>query len=455
LDKYSSIYADYICSATYEKLPPQVVVQAKQSILDLVGVSLAGYKLMEFPQLVVNYMAGMGGKAESTIISKKGEKFPAINAAFANGACAHALDMDDGHRMAGGHPGASIIPAAIASAELCHASSKELISGIVVGYEVWIRIGMAINPSNLLRGFHTTGVVGPFGAAAAAANIMHLNKEQTIGAIGLAGLQGAGLLQVMHDDEAAKVKSISTARGAMAGLFAATIAREGARGPVAVLEGEDGFLRAMADKVNPEMLTRGLGQNYEIKNTYTKFYAACRHVHVSIDAAMATCQREGIEPDEICSINIETYPVAINLCSTVHPATPSAARFSLPFCVALALMKGDAGADKYSEENIKDARIQNLASKVKISVSNKWSNLYPGKRGTTVSITDLKGTTRTTEMDLAIGEPETPAGPDDFSRKFYNNATILVSESRAKKMEETILNLENIPLSVLTKYLEG
>jgi len=213
---------------------------------------------MEFPQQVVKYYAGMGGKAEATIIAQKGVKFPAVNAAFANAACAHALDMDDGHRMGGGHPGATIIPAAIACAELCNASSEELINGIVVGYEVWIRVAMAINPSNLMRGFHTTGVVGPFGAAAAAASIMHLNKDQTIGAIGLAGLQGAGLLEVMHDDEAAKVKSISTARAAMAGLFAAVIAKEGARGPVAILEGDDGFLRAMSDKVNLEALTRGL-----------------------------------------------------------------------------------------------------------------------------------------------------------------------------------------------------
>lgn len=451
---YASIYADYIAASNFDKLPPKVVKQAKLSILDTIGVSLAGYQLMDFPKQVVGYISGIGGTPEATIISKKGQKYPALNAAFANGACAHALDMDDGHRLAGGHPGAVVVPTAIACAEMCGAGTKDLINGIVVGYEVVIRIASAVNPSSLMRGFHTTGTTGPFGAAAACASIMHLDKEQTVGALGMAGLQGAGLLEVMHDDEAAKVKSISTARAAMSGLFAAVITREGARGPATVLEGEDGFMRAMTDKVNTEMLTRGLGQTFEILNTYTKFYAACRHVHVSIDAARAICKREKLSPDKIRRIDIETYPVAIKLCSTIHPETPSAARFSLPFCVALALMKGDAGADKFCDENVKDDVIQDLAGRVKYSLGSKWEKLYPSKRGTTVTITDTHGRKFTTEMDLAIGEPETPAGPDDLSEKFHNNAGLFLSKTRVAKLEKTIMDLENSSLEQLTAYMK-
>jgi 2-methylcitrate dehydratase PrpD len=451
----SSIYADYVRSTSYEKLPVEVVSQAKQCILDLIGVSLAGYKLMEFPQLAVNYVARLGGKPEATIIAQKGKKFPAINAAFANGACAHALDMDDGHRFAALHPGAVVIPAAIAGSELCGASTKDLISGVVVGYEVLIRIAMAINPSSLKRGFHTTGTVGPFGAAAAVANIMHLSTNETIGALGLAGLQGAGLLEVQHDSEAAKVKSLHPAKAAMAGLFSAILAREGARGPTAVLEGEDGFLRAMSDEIEPDLLTRDLGQKFEITNAYIKFYAACRHTHVSIDAALATCEREQLDPEKISSISIETYPIALKLCSTVHPATPSQARFSLPFSVALALLKGDAGADKYSVENINDAKIQSLAGKVKLAVGDKWEKLYPSKRGAAVKITDARGRTAFTERELAIGEPESPGSERDFSKKFYTNATLLISKSKAKKLEDAILNLENISLAEFARFLEA
>ena len=167
----SSEFAEFIVGAKYDILPQGVVTQAKRLILDLVGVSMAGYKLMKFPQEVVGYLVKQGGSPEATIIQAKG-KYPAMNAALANGACAHALDMDDGHRIAGLHPGTAVIPAAMAAAELARASAKQLITGIVVGYEIMIRIGMAMFPSCLLRGFHPTGIVGPFGAVAAAANVM-------------------------------------------------------------------------------------------------------------------------------------------------------------------------------------------------------------------------------------------------------------------------------------------
>jgi 2-methylcitrate dehydratase PrpD len=159
----SSIYADFITQTRYGGLPSKVVDQAKQRILDLVGVSLAGYKLMEFPQMIVNYMASLGGLPEATIFQTK-KKFPAIHAAFANGTCAHAIDMDDGHRFAASHPATVIVPAALAAAEMSEASTKELITGVVIGYEIMIRIGNAINPSSLNRGFHTTGITGTFGA---------------------------------------------------------------------------------------------------------------------------------------------------------------------------------------------------------------------------------------------------------------------------------------------------
>ncbi len=224
MKEISSLYADFTVNTHYDNLKPEVIQQAKKLILDLIGVSLAGYQLMEFPSMIVGYMASLEGKPEATIIQTK-KKFPAVNAAFANAACAHALDMDDGHRFAALHPGTVIIPAAIATAELSGASTKELITGVVVGYEIMIRIGMAINPSSLNRGFHSTGIIGSFGAAAAAANIMGLSRKETIGAFGLAGLQASGLLQVNHDVEGAKVKPINPARAATSGLLSCILAQ--------------------------------------------------------------------------------------------------------------------------------------------------------------------------------------------------------------------------------------
>ena len=447
MQEFSSLYADFTVNTHYDNLKPEVIQQARKLILDLIGVSLAGYKLMEFPRMVVDYMGVLGGTPEATIIQTK-KKFPAVNAAFANAACAHALDMDDGHRFAALHPGTVVIPAAIAAAELSGASTRELIAGVVVGYEIMIRIGMAINPSSLNRGFHSTGIIGPFGAAAAAANIMGLSREDTIGAFGLAGLQASGLLQVNHDDEGAKVKPINPARAAMSGLLSSILTKKGARGPLAIFEGEDGFLKAVTDEVKVELMTRRLGQEFEICNVYLKLYAACRHAHAAIDAALEASRTAHIDPQEISKISIQTYPAAIRLAGMTNATTPSAARFSIPFSVALALIKQDAGADKYSEENVRDQRIQALAGKVDLSMSTKWEKLYPEKRGATVSITD-KNRTWSAEVELAKGEPENPASWEEIHGKFYTNATLLISEKDAKVLGDTIMSLEHSSLDEL------
>jgi 2-methylcitrate dehydratase PrpD len=451
METISSIYGDFITRMRFDDLNDEVVQQAKKLILDLIGVSLAGYKSMTFPKMVLDYVLELGGKPEATVIQAK-KKFPAVNAVFANASCAHALDMDDGHRFAALHPGAVVIPTAIAAAELSRSSTKDLITGVVAGYEIMIRIGMAINPSSLNRGFHATGITGTFGAAATAAKIMKLTREETIGALGLAGLQGSGLLEVNHDVEGAKVKPINPARAAMSGLLSCILSQRGAKGPLNIFEGEHGFFKAFTDEVKTDILTQELGKEFEICNTYIKLYAACRHVHACIDAALDVFKKSQVNAEAIKKISIETYPVAIRLAGMTDVTTPSAARFSIPFSVALALIKKDAAADKYCEETIRDESIQRLSKKVELSIGNKWEKFYPDKRGASVSIIDSQNREWFAEVELAKGEPENPASWDDILNKFYTNATLLVSEEYAKNLKNTIMNLENHPLSALIKF---
>ena len=142
MDYLSTRFAEFACGLRFDDLSHEVVLQAKKAILDLVGVALAGYP-MEFPTMVVDYIAGLGGKPEATIIGK-GKKYPAMNAALANGVCAHALDMDDGYRYGGVHPACPTVPAAIAAAELQGSSGKDLIAATVAGFEILLRTSRAI-----------------------------------------------------------------------------------------------------------------------------------------------------------------------------------------------------------------------------------------------------------------------------------------------------------------------
>jgi 2-methylcitrate dehydratase PrpD len=448
----SETYADFIVRTEFGDLGSEVVQQAKKLILDLVGVSLAGYATMEFPKIVVGYFADLGGKPEATIVQTK-KKFPAVNAAFANASCAHAIDMDDGHRFGALHPGAVIIPAALAAAELVGADPKTLLAGIVAGYEIMIRIGAAINPSSLNRGFHITGITGVYGAAAACAKIMDLNREETVGALGMAGLQASGLIQVNHEMEGAKVKPLNPARAASNGLLSCTLAKRGARGPVQIFEGQDGYLKAVSDEVKQDLLTKGLGKEYEILKVYVKLYAACRHAHAPVDAVFEALKSQSIEPEEITRVVVETYSAAVRLAGIREATTPSAARFSIPFSVAIAIGKKDAGADKYCEEVIRDRAIQTLAQKVEMSVSPKWEAAYPRKRGATVTIYTRSGEKWGSEVELAKGEPENPASRDEVYRKFVSNATLILSEKDAKELGQRIMALEESPLDDVLRLL--
>jgi 2-methylcitrate dehydratase PrpD len=448
----SARYADFVAGTGFDRLDPETVQQTKKVILDLIGVSLAGYRAMAFPKMVVDYFLEIGGKEEATVIQGK-KKLPAPHAAFANAACAHALDMDDGHRFAASHPGVVVIPAALAAAELAGASTKALITGIVVGYEIMIRIGRAIVPSSLNRGFHITGITGTFGAAAAAANIMGLTREEAIAALGMAGLQSAGLIQVNHEVEGSMAKPLNPARASSSGLLSCILAEKGAGGPLEIFEGQDGYFKAFSEDVNPETATQDLGREFEISKVYLKLYSACRHAHAPIDAAFDAFRKGNGKVEEIEKIVVETYPAAVRLAGIPHATTPSAGRFSIPFSVALALVKQDAGADTYCEANVKDRTIQDLAARVKLLSSKKWEAVYPRQRGATVTIVNRGGGSVSAEVDLAKGEPENPASWDEINRKFFANATQLLSKEKAAELAERIARLEEIKLEEMVALL--
>lgn len=448
MDYISTEFAKFARNLRFEDLGDEVVLQAKKTILDLIGVALAGYR-MEFPKIVVDYITGLGGKPEATIIQKR-KKYPAINAALANGVCAHALDMDDGHRYAAVHPASPIIPAAIAVAELHGSDGKDLITATVAGYEVVLRVSRAINPSHFSKGFHTTGTVGPFGAAVASGKLMGLSQEELVNAIGIAGLQGAGLLEILHDG--AMVKPIHPGKAAMAGLLGAVFARNGAKGPASIFEGQKGFLGAMADEVDHDILLKGLGKEFEILGTYFKLHASCRHTHPIIDAALEISKKNSLNPKDIKEIEIETYPVAIQFCGHIlHPDTISAAKFSIPFSVAMAISFGDLLMDKFTEENIQDEGIKELASKVKISSGEEWARAYPDQRGASVMIRTYSGWSCSSSIPLAKGEPENPATPEDLMEKFQINSTQVLSQQRSEKLMKMIMNLENFSVSDITR----
>ena len=224
-----------------------------------------------------------------------GEATPSLrtaDAALVNGTASHAFELDDYHN-AKLHPGAVVMPAAIAVAEKLDASGADLVTAIAAGYEVMIRSSLALNPSAArLRGWHLTGVCGPFGAAAACASLLKLNTEQTAWALGLAGTQGAGLWAFNADGTMSK--RLHAGKAAHSGVLAAELAQLGFTGPTQIYEFEDGgVLKAFSDASDPAPLTQDLGAVYHLDKTSIKPYSCCGSTHSYIDAALALRKKLG------------------------------------------------------------------------------------------------------------------------------------------------------------------
>lgn len=451
MENLSRIYSKFATEIQFEDLPPEVVLQAKKCILDFLGVALVG-STTELASIVFDYFSEIAGKSETTVIGKK-RRVPAINAALMNGVFAHVLELDDGHRWSGIHPGSPTIPAALAAAELLGTLGRELIVATVVGYEITLRIGKAINPSHLLRGFHSTGTVGPFGAAAAAGRILGLNSEKMVQALGLAGLHAAGLLQVM--EEGGMAKAFHPGKAASGGLFSAQMAMKGAMAPEQIFEGEKGFFRAMSDKTESKWLTKGLGTQFEMNNIYFKIHSSCRHIHPAIDALLKILREHPLSPDRIERIRVETYPVAIQFCGHElgeGTLTTADAKLSLPFSLALAVFNGSCDTDVFNQRELARAEVRGLTERIELAASEKWENLYPEKRGASVSVW-INGKVLKSEVDLARGEPEDPISTDELYKKFQTNATQVIPIEQAQRLQEVIMDLERIPVSTMTKLL--
>src|ERR1700744_4416463 len=252
--------ARYAAGVRFEDLPPAVVTHAKEIIADTVAACICGAE-MPWSRIVIDYAERTGPGGMSKILGR-GTSVQAPAAALANGALAHSFELDSLTRPgAGAHPGATVLPPALAVAQQVGAGGKQLIAGVVAGNEVMIRIGRATGHTNEARGFHAPGTTGPFGAAVAAGHLLRLDTRAMTNALGIAGSLCGGLLEFSRGD-GGMVKRLHLGRASEAGVLAASLAADGFAGPRTVLEGEFGFLKVFCTKWDETKLTRSLGQEF-------------------------------------------------------------------------------------------------------------------------------------------------------------------------------------------------
>jgi len=403
--------AKKVVEIKHNELPEEVIFKAKLCFLDFLAVAIRGSRSPSGEVAKEIFKS----KEEATVLGS--EKLSSMDAAFCNGIFGHSLDLDDGHRYAQLHPGCTVIPAALAVAEVRGKTGTELIEAIVAGYQVSILLGKLSNPLHRRKGFHSTGTCGTFGAAAAACKIMDLPEEKVINALGLAGTQTSGLLESDHSGSMGK--HLHAGKAAQTGVLSALLAEKEFTGAKSIIEGKQGFYQAMVSNSeisNIESRWKTVGMDsYHILDVYFKQYPLCRHLHSSVDAALTIKENmeiEGLKYDDICSIKVRTYEIAAEH-DNYRPETLEDVRQSLPFAIAISLINGTPNTGNIDIT----ARTRWLASKISIDTDKKLDESYPNKRPSEITV-KTKDRVFKNLVDLPYGEPENPMDMHDLNHKF-------------------------------------
>lgn len=429
--------AEYMIATDYEKLPKEVVEFTKLCILDYFGSAVAG-KTTRPIQMIEEYAREMGGFPQATLVA--GGKTSVAQAAFVNGASSHRVELDDIHKASIMHAATVVIPPALAIAEWKGLSGKDLITAIVIGYEVSYRIGEAVTPSHYYY-WHNTATCGTFGAAAAVAKLLNLDVKQMINTLGSAGTQAAGLWEFIEDG--AMSKQLHPGKAAMNGLLSALLAEKGFTAAQSILEGHRGFFTAMSQSYDSTLVTKNLGNEFKIMENGFKIHASCRHTHHAMDMMLELKQERAIPYDQIEKIIVKTYQDALNITDNDNPQTVYAAKFSLQFCTALAIVKGDGGFDMFNDEIVKDSQIRSLMEKIELQRDPFINQAYPEKWGVQVEVLLTNGERIVKKTDYPKGDPENPVTAAELYHKFMKLTKDLPNEQQ-EKIAEIVMELEKL-----------
>ncbi|WP_418286472.1 MmgE/PrpD family protein [Halorubrum sp. DTA46] len=431
-------FAEYCASLSLSDMDAADVDYTKKLLFDTLGTTVGGYEWSDSAAVMVETGRALGGgdgdagvatddtgraggDGTATVLAT-GERLDAGAAALANGALSHSLDYDNRHSPGSLHIGSSVVSAALAAADSADADGRTLLEGIVAGYDVAARLGMACNPrSSHERGFHPTGTCGTFAATAAAGVVVGLSVDQFVAAFGVNGSQAGASYQCSRTG--GWNKRIHPGLAARRAFAALAFAENGFRGPPDPIEGELGFLQAYADRPRPERATTDLGEVYEAARTKVKPYPVGTFAHVPI-ALLTDLVAEGeVDPSTVEEVVVELPTSGAAMfareADASHPTTSADAQFDMPFSVALALTAGEVGltafdaaiADEYPGEfgRLMDAT-RTIGSE---ELEAYLPELYPGR----VTVRTASGTVERFR-DWVAGEPDHPMSWADLSEKF-------------------------------------
>jgi 2-methylcitrate dehydratase PrpD len=405
--------ADFTVALTFGDLPTSAVVRAKHCLIDAIACAVYGQRF-PWSAMVLEEAAASGGGGPCRLPGVDGKRLHVPQAALALGTFAHAFELDNLRSPgAGVHGGATVALPAFAMGQACGASGRDLITAIVAGIEVMFRIGAATLHSAEKIGFHGPGMTGPFGSAAACASLLRLSAAETANAFGIAGSVAGGLLAFAKSGSGGMIKRLHLGRAAESGVMAARLAQRGYEGPSGVLEGRYGLLDAFCEETDPGLLTKNLGEVWEIDRLCIKRYATHVTTHVPVQMLRGLVEQHGFSGDDIDEIAVDASAKVVSHHSDRDPGDIMLAQYSVPFCLALAAYHDPRDPDVFSDRTAADPRVRDLARRVRVSADG-------GRKGWSarIAVSLRDGRRLDDAKETFLGCPETPMSEEQLRFKF-------------------------------------
>lgn len=451
-------YADYATSLRFEDLPDEVVAHAKKLILDIMANDLGGYAWMESgPKVVEGVRALNRGGGGATVLAT-GESMAPEWATLANGTMAHSLDYDNHHAKGVIHAGSSVVNCALAAGEENGSNGKDLITAVVVGYEIACRLAMALGPhSSHEMGFHPTSTCATFAGSAIIGRLRGASPAVIVNAMGLNGSQAAGSMQYVVNG--AWNKRAHPGLATHQSFIGATLADHGFIGAAEVFEGKQGFLQGYALRPKPEDATKTLGKSFETLENAIKPFPLCRYNHQTLDLLIALGQERSIDTSEVSAIVIDMPTYGVQLCGSPieakrNPTSSVDAQFSGPFAAALSLTEKRADMATFSkvlDDGLSD-EFRRLMSVTDVRQADDLDAIHPEFWPGRVTL-DIGGEKVERYGKHMRGEMERPMSIEEVQAKFIDLSPNH-DDSTRNAVFEVVNDLENRTVSDLVAPLK-
>ena len=444
LDKLIS----YICDCRFEDLPRQAITRAKAVVADSITVIGAGAQEEEVKALI-RQVVEPNGPQLATVIGA-GIRTEPSKAGLINGTAGTFLELDEGNQFARGHPGIHVVPAALALAEARRLSGRQLLTALILGYEVCARIGIACK---IRMSMHPHGSWGTVGAAVAVGKLLEYDRAAMREMINVSSsLTLATSRRTML--EGGLVRNVYAGVSGYMGILAHQLVAAGFNGEKDGLQTVFGSV--VSDTFEPDVMTDQLGTRFEILRNYFKRHACCRYNHATLDALLEILDRapeNRIRPEDVRQIVVSTYSLAAQLCDQ-EPMNTLAGKFSIPFAVATTIVHGHTGVACFTPQAVHNQAARELAKKVKVVEDPELTTMMPGQRPARVTLVLADGTELKAEAFVNKGDFEDPYSPEDLQEKYYELATPVWGKVTAQKVYTAVTGLDEISdVREVTRFL--